>query len=146
MGLVGLYACNVRRLKVGKRNAAIFVGFAPMFSALAFAYCGLSCCCFAPVVCWFRLGCGLCWWWLSFPSDDMTKRRGAPLLVLPLFVRGLLLFVCYMFSAAFIASSFDFEKIHPAPQVRCALNLPPRAFKVSLIARVSPTIARAFSE
>lgn len=60
----------------------------------------------------------------------------------PFRCRGLL----YMFRVAFIASSFDFEKIHPAPQVRCALNLPPRVFKVSLIARVSPTIAIAFSE
>ena len=75
-----------------------------------------------------------------------TKRKGKPLgLVLSSWVVGLL-FVCYMFRAAFIASSLDFEKIHPAPQVRCALNLPPRVFKVSLIARVSPITASAFSE
>ena len=73
-------------------------------------------------------------------TKERARRVGASSL------RGLLLFVCYMFSAAFIASSFDFEKIQPAPQVRCALNLPPKLFKVSLIARVSPIIARAFSE
>lgn len=130
----------------------IFVGFAPIFLALAVAYCvlpcvcRLGCCgCFAPIVC---AGCGLwwlcCWWWLFSPFGRYDKRKGAPLLVLPLFVR--VLWACYMFSAALIASSFDFEKIQPAPQVRCALNLPPMAFSVSLIARVSPTIARAFSE
>ena len=55
--------------------------------ALAVAFRGLSCLyCFAPVVCGFLLGCGL---WLSFPLVGMTKRKGAPLLVLPLFVRGL---------------------------------------------------------
>ena len=44
-----------------------------MFSALAVAYCVLSCgYCFAPVVCGFLLGCGL---WLSFPSVGMTKER-----------------------------------------------------------------------
>ena len=79
VGLVGLYACNVRRLRTEKRIAAIFVGFAPaMFVdcfALAVAYCVLSCCCFVPVVCGFLLGCGL---WLSFPLVGMTKRKGAP--------------------------------------------------------------------
>ena len=76
-----------------------------------------------------------------------TKKKGRAFrLVLSLFVGCGLLFVCYMFSAAFSASSFDFEKIHPAPQVRCALNLPPRALSVSLIARVSPITAMAFSE
>lgn len=81
VGLVGLYACNVRRLKVRKRNAANFVGFAPIFLgcfAPAVALCGLSCgCClycFALVVCGFLLGCG----WFSFPSDDVTKGKGAP--------------------------------------------------------------------
>ena len=81
VGLVGLYACNVRRLRSEKRNAANFVGFAPIFVdcfALAVAFRGLSCVCrlgcclgcFAPVVCGFLLGC-----WLFFPSDDITKER-----------------------------------------------------------------------
>ena len=77
-----------------------------------------------------------------FPFGKKKKKeRASGLLVLSSW-----LWACYMFRAAFSASSFDFEKIHPAPQVRCALNLPPMAFSVSLIARVSPTIAMAFSE
>ena len=144
VGLVGLYACNVRRLGSEKRNAANFLGcFALAVACITLLLCfrGLSCCCFAPVLCLLLWGCGLCCW-LSFPLVGMTKRKGKRF-ACPLFV-GCGWF--YMFSAAFIASSFDFEKIHPAPQVRCALNLPPRVFKVSLIARVSPIIARAFSE
>ena len=73
-------------------------------------------------------------------TKERARRVGASSLCS--WVVGLL----YMFSAAFIASSFDFEKIHPAPQVRCALNLPPMALSVSLIARVSPITAIAFSE
>ena len=94
MGLVGLYACNVRRLEVRKRKPANFLGFAPVFlwdAALAFACIVfvaslLLFVCFACVAC---VGCG-------FLSLRMiaTKRKGAPLLVLPLFVRGL--WVCYM--------------------------------------------------
>ena len=60
-------------------NASIFVGFAPIFLdcfALVVALCGLSCCGFAPVVCGFLLGCGLCCWWFFFPSDGMIKRKG----------------------------------------------------------------------
>ena len=81
-------------------NPAIFVGFASIFvdcfalSALAVASIVVACLvvldCFVPVLCGFLLCC----WWFSFPSDDMTKRKGAPLLVLPLFVRGL--WACYM--------------------------------------------------
>ena len=142
--LVGLYACNVRRLRTEKRNAAHFLGLLR------------SCYCFSWFVLWLLLcSCCLCWLcallglWVVlvavlFPFGRYDKKKGRTVLVRPLFVRGL--WACYMFRAAFIAASFDFEKIHPAPQVRCALNLPPRAFKVSLIARVSPTIARAFSE
>ena len=70
VGLVGLYACIVRRLEVRKRKPANFL-------ALVFACCGLSCvcrlgccgCC-APVLC---LGCGLCCW-LSFPIGQNEKR------------------------------------------------------------------------
>ena len=136
VGLVGLYACIVRRLRNEKRKPANSL-------ALAVALRGLSCYCFAPFLCVLRLCWLCCWWWFFFPLDDMTKKKGRTVLARPLFA-GCGWF--YMFSAAFIASSFDFEKIHPAPQVRCALNLPPRLFKVSLIARVSPITAIAFSE
>ena len=141
VGLVGLYACSVRRLRSEKRNAAHFLGL------LRFG----SCVCFM----WFALlllrSCSLCWLCfvvvvllvVLFPFGRYDKKKGRAVLVRPLFVG------CggfYMFSAAFKASSFDFEKIQPAPQVKCALNLPPMAFKVSLIARVSPITAIAFSE
>ena len=40
VGLVGLYACSVRRLRTEKRKAANLLNcFAPMFSALAVASC-----------------------------------------------------------------------------------------------------------
>ena len=124
-------------------NPAIFLA---LLAFLALLDCFSSCICFvcfacaALVLCLCWL-CGLCCW-LFFPSGDMTKRKGKRF-ACPLFV-GCGWF--YMFSAAFKAPSFDFEKIQPAPQVRCALNLPPRVFKVSLIARVSPITAIAFSE
>ena len=81
VGLVGLYACNVRRLRAEKRKPANFLDcFAPMFSALAFASIVIACLvvlyCFAPVLCEFLLGCGLCCWWFSFPFGYMTKRKG----------------------------------------------------------------------
>ena len=129
MGFVGLYACRVKRLRTEKRNAAIFVGFAPMFSALAFAYCGLSCCCFAPVVCWFRLGCGLCCWWFFFPSDDMTKRKGAISCVLSLFVGCCYSFAncsrasCHTFSASSGFSPQLFQCWRLAPKYRQSIAL-----------------------
>ena len=148
VALVGLYACNVRRLEARKRNAAYFCGLR--------SYIFSSCICLLWFALCLSLGllwllCSCCLWWLCglllvafFPFGRYDKKKGRTLLARPLFVRGL--WACYMLSAAFIASSFDFEKIHPAPQVRCALNLPPRVFKVSLIARVSPITANAFSE
>ena len=99
--------------------------------------------------------------WLSFPALSLgvfgccflfpfglyAKRKGVRVSSLrPLLSCCGALWVYYMLSAFLSVASFDFEKIHPAPQVRCALNLPPRVFKVSLIARVSPIIATAFSE
>ena len=90
VGLVGLYACNVRRLRTEKRNAAHFLGLLRSIGLIGFCSC-LYCCCFAPVLCLLWLCC----WWLSFPSDGMTKRKGAPPLVLPLFVRGLCLILSY---------------------------------------------------
>lgn len=83
---------------------------------------------------------------VSFSLTDVcAKRKGAIPCVLSRPVVGLL-WVYYMLSAFLSVDSFAFENIHPAPQVRRALNLPPRVFKVSLIARVSPIIAIAFSE
>ena len=85
MGLAGLYACNVRRLRTEKRKPANFL-------ALAAAYCGLSCVCrlvccgcFAPVLC---LSClwWLCCWWFFFPSDDCDKKKGQAVGACPIFV------------------------------------------------------------
>ena len=87
---------------------------------------------------WCWLGCCFFFPFGLYAQKERALRVGACSLVL--------LWVCYMFSASLIVASFDVENIHPAPQVRCALNLPPRVFRVSLIARVSPTIANAFSE
>ena len=87
----------------------------------------------------------VCCWVFFFPCGLYAKRKGAK--VLPL-VSSLV--VCcglvYMFSASLSVVSFVFENIHPAPQERWLLNLPPRDLSVSLIARVSPTTAIAFSE
>ena len=87
--------------------------------------------------------CGSCGLLFPFPLRTMCKKErarrvGASSLVL--------LWVCYIFSASLSVASFAFENIHPAPQERWLLNLPPMVFRVSLIARVSPTIAIAFSE
>ena len=75
---MGLYACIVRRLRTEKRKCRKFI---VLLRSYAFSFCscfrGLSCCCFAPVLCLLLWGCGLCCcWWLSFPSDGMTKRKG----------------------------------------------------------------------
>ena len=92
MGLVGLYACNVRRLRDEKRKPANFL-------ALAVAYCGLSCvCCFACLVCFAPVVCGLCCWWLFFPSDDCDKKKGRKGFSLrPLFVCCMLLKFLYSY-------------------------------------------------
>ena len=148
---MGLYACSVRRLRNEKRNAAYFCGFIGFLGLLQLlrllSWFVLWLLLRSYSLCWL---CFLCWGVLLvalFPFGRYDKKKGRTVLARPLFVGcRLLLFVCYMFSAAFIASSFDFEKIHPAPQVKCALNLPPMVFKVSLIARVSPITAIAFSE
>ena len=84
VGLVGLYACSVRRLRSGKRKPANLLNcFAPMFSALAVASCVVVALLLFFVCFDWVVGCG------SFSlRTDATKRKGAPLLVLPLFVRG----------------------------------------------------------
>ena len=75
---MGLYACNVRRLRSEKRKPANFL-------ALAVAYWGLSCCCclvcFAPVVCGFLLGC-----WFFFPLDACDKKKKGHNFLRPLWV------------------------------------------------------------
>ena len=64
----------------------IFLAFLDCF-ALAVACCGLSCGrCFAPVVCGFLLGCGLCCWCFFFPLDDCDKKKGQAVGACPLFV------------------------------------------------------------
>ena len=90
VGLVGLYACRVKRLRSEKRIAAHFLG---LLRSSSFLYCCFACLgCFAPVVCAGCVGWFLCCWWFSFPSDGMTKRKGKPLgLVLSSFV-GCVLF------------------------------------------------------
>ena len=94
VGLVGLYACNVRRLRSEKRNRRYFCGLRSYFLGLL-----RSCCCFSWFVLWLLCSCSLCWlcglccWWFFFPLDDMTKRKGK-LLACPIFVGcGLVLFV-----------------------------------------------------
>ena len=91
VGLVGLYACGVRRLENEKRNAAYFLGF-----IVFLGFIGLlrSCCCFARFLCVLRLCwlCGLCCWWFSFPSDDCDKKKGQAVCLSSL--RGL--WACYI--------------------------------------------------
>ena len=67
----------------------IFLALLACF-ALVVALRGLSCYCFALVLCWLWLCC----WWLFFPSDDCDKKKGRTLLARPLFVRGLWLVIC----------------------------------------------------
>ena len=50
VGLVGLYACRVKRLRTEKRNAAYFLGFLGFIGLLRY------CCCFS----WFVLCFVLC--------------------------------------------------------------------------------------
>ena len=85
--LVGLYACKVKRLRTEKRKRPYFCGL----RSYVFISCGcFGCClscgyCFAPVVCGFLLGCGLCCWCFFFPLDDCDKKKGRNFLR-PLFV------------------------------------------------------------
>ena len=92
MGLVGLYACSVRRLEVRKRNAAYFLGFIGFLGLLQLLQL------LSRFVLWLLLcTCCLCWLCLVvcvlvvvlFPFGRYDKRKGAPLLVLPLLVRVL---------------------------------------------------------
>ena len=92
VGLVGLYACRVKRLKSEKRNAANVFSSCSWLYRFAPALCVLRLycfCCFAPVVCGFLLGC--CFF---FPSDDCDKKKGQAL-ACPIFVgRGLVISSC----------------------------------------------------
>ena len=135
--LGGLEACGV--------FAPVFVLLSCLLSLLLSFWLSFSL--FAPVV--FCLSSFLVFPALAlyflFPLRYMRKKKGRNSLRPLLFCCGAL-WVYYMLSASLSVASFDFEKIQPAPQVRCALNLPPRVLRVFLIARVSPTIAIAFSE
>ena len=83
MGLVGLYACIVRRLRTEERNAPIFLALLARLAflgcfALAVAFRGLSC-----VVAWVAsllLFVGFSWVvGVSFSLRMIaTKRKGAP--------------------------------------------------------------------
>ena len=78
VGLVGLYACNVRRLRTEKRKPRKFIGLLRSYVFSSCVCCCFACLdCFAPGLC---AGCvffvGLCCWCLSFPSDDCDKKKG----------------------------------------------------------------------
>ena len=83
VGLVGLYACNVRRLEIEKRNAAIFVGFAPAMFVDCFAL-AVACVVFVASLALIALflvfvGCVGCVVGGSFSLRMIaTKRKGAP--------------------------------------------------------------------
>ena len=149
--IVGLLcAWIVRRLKGLWRICPYFFLFSsssPIFCGFAFVVLGLFSWLlgFCSWSCLFSL-CGLLLF--LFPLRMCAQKERAQSVVpcvLSCLVVGLL-WVYYMLSAFLSVVSFAFENIHPAPQVRWALNLPPRVFSVSLISRVSPTIAIAFSE
>ena len=141
--LGGLKACGV--------FAPIFIFFVCVFAFilsvflslslfLSFVLVSLCLMCFA---CSLVLSClFLCLCVFFFPCGLKDKKKGRKFFASSL----VLLWVCYIFSASLSVASFAFENIHPAPQERCLLNLPPRVLRVSLIAFVSPTIAIAFSE
>ena len=87
VGLVGLYACSVRRLRTEKRKPANLLNcFAPMFSALAVASCVV-----VALLLFF-----VCFDWVVvlFPFGRLRQKERAGFSARPLFVRGLLLFVC----------------------------------------------------
>ena len=91
VGLVGLYACAVRRLRTEKRNAAHFLGFIGLIASLR------SCCCF---LCFVLLLLRSCCLWVSlglwvvllafFPFGRYDKKKGQAV-ACPLFV-GCVLF------------------------------------------------------
>ena len=100
VGLVGLYACSVRRLRTWKRKRPYFCGLLrPLFLwASALCIC-LSCvCCFACLVYFAPVVCGLCCWWFFFPLDDRDKKKGRKGFSLrPLFVCCMLLKFLYSY-------------------------------------------------
>lgn len=148
-------ACGVRRLYDLRRVCPSFSSFLLLSSLFLLS----SCSCPASLLGFCSWSCPLYLYGLflaflplgllfPFPFRMYTQKERAQRFVpcvLSCPVVGLL-WVYYMLSAFLRVDSFVFENIHPAPQVRWALNLPPRVFKMSLIARVSPTIATAFSE
>ena len=75
VGLVGLYACSVRRLEVRKRNAAYFLGFIGLLRS-----CSLLVVVVLLVV--------------FFPFGRYDKKKGNAVIGAPSLFRGL--WVCYM--------------------------------------------------
>ena len=152
-----LCACRVRRLYDLMRVCLCFSLYVLVFVLLSLCLLSLAC----SLVCLVCSCCSCGSLWVSFVSfslSDYTQKERAQSVCLASYLRVLCValscccFVSpfslsvYMFSASLSVDSFAFENIHPAPQERWLLNLPPRVLRVSLIAFVSPTIAIAFSE
>ena len=93
MGLVGLYACSVRRLRTEKRKPAHFISFIGFLGLLQllrslsrFVLLLLCSCCLCAslvLVVWVVLLV------VFFPFGRYDKKKGRTVLALPLFVRGL---------------------------------------------------------
>ena len=84
VGLVGLYACNVRRLGTEKRNAAHFLGFIGFLGLLR------SCCCFSWFVLLLLRSC--CLWvslglWVVAFFPYRTKRKRSAFVLRSVFTR-----------------------------------------------------------
>ena len=96
VGLVGLYACSVRRLEVRKRKTCKFIGF---IGFLGFIGLLRSCGCFAWFVLLLLRSCSLLGvvvlLVVLFPFGRYDKKKGRTALVLPLFVRWLCLVLSY---------------------------------------------------
>ena len=112
MGLVGLYACSVRRLEVRKRKTCKFIGF---IGFLGFIGLLRSCGCFAWFVLLLLRSCSLLGVVVLlvalFPFGRYGKRKGAPCWrVLSLWVVGLL----YAHKLIQIVPGFIGSKISPS--------------------------------
>ena len=107
VGLVGLYACSVRRLEVRKRKAAHFLGFIGSLRLFRlFGSCSLLASLSLLCLSWLCWLCWLCCWRLFFPSDDCDKKKGQAVgLVLSSWVVGL----CYAFANCSRASCHTFS-------------------------------------
>ena len=137
--LRGLWGFCVREWLGGFGACGVF---AFLFISLP-AFCPSPCLLCSGCLLLVLLSCLFLWSLSLFPFPLRYIRKKGRNFLRPLFVCCVLV---YMFSASLSVVSFVFENIHPAPQERWLLNLPPRFFRVSLIALVSPTTAIAFSE